>query len=57
MSNIVQSFVKIVRVVSEKIGSLIIKNNNNEGDLIGPALTSVGGPKSKYFGDIFLIRI
>ena len=37
---------KIVRAVSEKNGSLIInKNNNNEGDLIGPAPTSVGGPK------------
>ena len=37
---------KIVRAVSEKNGSLMInKNNNNEGDLIGPAPTSVGGPK------------
>ena len=42
-----QSFMKIVRAVPEKNGSLIIirRNNNNEGDLIGPAPTSVGGPK------------
>ena len=42
---------KIVRAVSEKNGSLIINKNknNNEGDLIGPAPTSVGGPKYKTY--------
>ena len=41
ISNIVQSFMKIVRAVSEKNDKLI----TNEDDLIGPAPTSVGGPK------------